>query len=77
MTSTIITTGAERISLPVPSAFIGKRIEVSVTLIDETEKPQPKQEIKLSEMLRGALSKESAESFLEHIRTMREEWDDF
>jgi hypothetical protein len=71
MTSIIITTGAEMVSLPVPPAYIGKRIEVTFTLIDEIAKPKRK----LSEILSSALSKESAESFREHIERMREEWD--
>jgi hypothetical protein len=36
---------------------------------------KPKPALRLSEMFRGVLSKESAESFNKHIKTMREEWD--
>ena len=33
-------------------------------------------EAKLSDMFRGMLSKDSAESFNQQIKEMREEWDD-
>ena len=36
----------------------------------------PKPVTRLSDMFRGTLSKESAESSIEHVKTMREEWDD-
>ena len=35
---------------------------------------QPKPATRLSDMFRGALSKESAESLNQHVKTMREEW---
>jgi hypothetical protein len=75
MTDTIITQGKATISLPVPPEYIGRRIEVTFNLLDETEKPKPKPEQKLSEMFRGVFSKEDAESFREHINKMRGEWD--
>jgi len=74
MISTIITPDKTRVSLPVPPSYIGKRIEVTFALAEEPNKGMPKK--KLSKMFRGTLSKESAENFLEHIKTMREEWDD-
>ena len=60
--------------MSVPSSFIGKQVEVTFALMDKTDKP--KSATRLSDMFRGVLSKESAESFTEHIKTMREEWDD-
>ena len=61
-------------SLSVPSSYIGKQVEVTFALIDKTDKPKPA--TRLSDMFRGVLSKESAESFIEHTKTMREEWGD-
>ena len=76
MTSSIVTlVGEDRVCLPVPSSIVGKRVKVSFTVLDEPEIPKLQQVKKLSEMLRSALSKKSTESFLEHVKTMREEWD--
>ena len=75
MTNTIITQGKEMLLLPIPPEYIGKRVEVTFTLLDETEKPKLKHDKKLSELFRGVFSKEDAESFSEHIKVMREEWD--
>jgi len=72
MTSTIITPRKSRVSLPVPSLYIGKQVEITFVLKEEKDKPNPA--IRLSDMFRGVLSKESGESFNEHIKTMREEW---
>ena len=74
MVSTVITPRRSKVSLSVPSSYVGKQVEVTFALIDKIEKPKPV--TKLSDMFRGVLSKESAESFIEHTRTMREEWDD-
>ena len=74
MESTIIIPRKSRVSLSVPPSYIGKQVEVTFALIDKTETPKPA--TRLSEMFRGVLSKESAESFHQHIQTMREEWDD-
>jgi len=75
MISRIITTPfEEKISLDVPPSFIGRRVEVTFVVLDETEAPIPKPDRKLSDMLRG-FSKESAESFSKHIKKIREEWD--
>jgi len=72
MTSTIIIPSNAIVSVPVPTSYIGKQVEITFTLINETN--SPKQKIRLSDKFRGTLSKESAESFTEHIKTMREEW---
>ena len=76
MTSSIITLIREdEVSLPVPPSFIGRRVEVTFVVLDETENPIPKPDKKLSDMFLGVFSKESAESLKKHIKTMREEWD--
>ena len=74
MTSTIITPRKSRVSFSVPPSFIGKQIAVTFALIDEVEKPKPA--TRLSDMFRGVFTKEDAESFNEHIKTMRNEWTD-
>jgi len=74
MTSTIIIPRESKVSLSVPSSFIGKQIEVTFTLVEEPDKQKPV--TRLSEMFRGALSKESAESLNRHIKTLRNEWND-
>ena len=74
MTSTIITPRKSRISLSVPSSYIGKQVEVIFVLTDETDKPKPA--TRLSDKFRGVFSKEDAQSFNEHIKTMRSEWTD-
>ena len=73
MSSTIITPRTSKISLSVPSAYIGKQIEVKFFLIDDADKPKPA--TRLSDKFRGVFSKEAADSFNEHTKTMREEWD--
>ena len=74
MSSTIIIPRKSRVSLPVPSSYIGKQVEVKFVLKDKAEKPKPA--TRLSDMFRGVFSKEDADSFNKHIKTMREEWDD-
>ena len=69
MTSTIITPRKAKVSLSVPPSLIGKQVAVTFVLVDETDKPKPA--IRLSDMFRGVLSKESAESFNEHIKTAK------
>jgi hypothetical protein len=59
------------VSLPVPPSYIGRQVEVTFALIDK-----PKPSVRLSDMFRGVLSKESAENFMEHIKTVRNEWTD-
>ena len=73
MTSTVIIPRKTRVSVSVPPSFIGKHVEISFALKDVTEKPKPVK--RLSDMFRGTLSKESADSFIKHTEIMREEWD--
>ena len=72
MTSTILIPNEPMVYVPVPPSYIGKQVEVTFALINEKNKPKPA--IRLSDKFRGVLSKESAESFTKHIKTMREEW---
>ena len=72
MTSTIIIPNESMVYIPVPPSYIGKQVEVTFALINEANRSKPA--IKLSDKFRGVLSKESAENFTEHIKTMREEW---
>ena len=58
--------------MPVPPSYIGKRIEVTFALAEEPDRGMPKK--KLSEMFRGVFSQEDADSFVQHVKTMREEW---
>ena len=74
MTSTIITPRESKVSLSVPPSFIGKQVKVTFALIDKKE--MPKSAVRLSDLFRGAFSKEDAESFNEHIKTVRNEWTD-
>ena len=75
MTSTIIIPNeAMLFVLPIPPSYIGKEVEVTFALVDVASKS--KTEMKLSEKFRGVLSQESAESFMKHIKTMRNEWTD-
>ena len=74
MSSTIITPLTSRVSLSVPSSYIGKQVEVTFVLIDKPDKPKPA--TRLSDKFRGVFSKEDAKNFNEHIKTMRNEWTD-
>ena len=74
MSSTIIIPRKSRVSLSVPSSYIGKQVEVTFALIDKTDKPKPA--IRLSDMFRGVFTEEDAQSFNEHVKTMRNEWTD-
>jgi hypothetical protein len=75
MTSTIIIPNEAMLSvLPIPPSYVGKEVEVTFALVNETSKS--KAEMKLSEKFRGVLSQESAENFMKHIKTMRNEWTD-
>ena len=71
MTSTVVIPRESMVSLYIPPSYIGKKVEVVFTLIDEDT---PKPAVKLSEMFRGVFSKEDTESFVEHTKKMREEW---
>ena len=72
MTSTIIIPNEPMVSVPIPPSYIGKEVEVTFALVNGVSKPKP--EIRLSDMFRGVFSKEDAESFVEHTKTMRNEW---
>ena len=73
MTSTIIIPNEAMLSvLPIPPSYIGKEVEVTFTPINGVRKP--KSEMKLSDKFRGVFSKEDAKSFVEHTKTMRNEW---
>jgi hypothetical protein len=72
MTSTIIIPNEAMLSVPIPPSYIGKEVEVTFALVNEVSKPKP--EIRLSDMFRGVFSKEDAKSFVEHTKTMRNEW---
>jgi len=74
MTSTIIVPRKSRVSLKVPPSYIGREVEVNFFLVDKAETVKPV--TRISDMFRGVLSKESAESLNQHIKTMREEWGD-
>ena len=74
MASTVIIPRKSRVSVSVPQSYIGKQVEVSFTLKEETNKP--KSDVSLSEMFRGVFSKEDAESFIKHTQTLRNEWND-
>jgi hypothetical protein len=73
MTSTVIIPSKTRVSVSVPPSFIGKHVEVTFALKEAMDNPRPAK--RLSEMFRGTLSKESAESLIKHTQIMREEWD--
>ena len=73
MTSTVIIPRKSKVSVSVPPSFVGKHVEISFVLKDVTDKPKPVK--RLSDMFRGTLSKESAESLIKHTEIMREEWD--
>jgi hypothetical protein len=72
MTSTIIIPSESMVYVPVPSSYIGRQVEVTFSLLDDVDKPKPT--MKLSDMFKGVFSKEDAESFVEHTKTMRNEW---
>ena len=72
MLNTVIIPHKTRVFVSVPSSFIGKKVEVSFALKDDTDKPKPTK--RLSDMFRGVFSKEDAESFNKHTQTMRNEW---
>ena len=72
MTSTIIIPNEAMLSVPIPPSYIGKEVEVTYTLVNGAR--NLKSEMKLSDMFRGVFSKEDAKSFVEHTKTMRNEW---
>ncbi|MDR2205661.1 MAG: hypothetical protein LBE36_05845 [Flavobacteriaceae bacterium] len=71
MASTIIIPRKTKVSLPVPSSFVGKQVFVTFDVIEE----KPKTATRLSDKFRGVLSKNSAKNFIQHTKKMREEWD--
>ena len=68
MASTVIVPRKSRVYVSVPQSYIGKQVEVSFTLKEETNKT--KSVMPLSEMFRGVFSKEDAESFMKHTQTI-------
>jgi hypothetical protein len=77
MIRTHITPLTANISLmiPIPTNYVGKRIEVVLYADDEikevtTELPK----IKLSDKYRGSITKEQGQQLNEHIKQMRNEW---
>ena len=73
METTVITPRKTKVSLPVPSSYVGKSVMVTFTLMEELNQAKPPK--RLSDKFRGMLSKESAASLIEHTKAMREEWD--
>ena len=74
MLSTVIVPLKTKVFISVPPSYIGKKVEVSLALKDETD--EPKSTVRLSDLFRGVFSKDDAESFNKHTQTMRNEWPD-
>ena len=74
METIVITPHRTRVSLPVPSSYVGKPVMVTFTLKEELNPVKPTEQ--LSDMFRGVFSKKDAESFIKHTKAMREEWND-
>ena len=75
MTSTIIIPNEAMLSVPIPPAYIGRQIEVTFALLEETNKPITP-EIKLSEMFRGVSSKENDYDFFYSVseQVLAKDW---
>ena len=74
METIVITPQKTRVSLPIPSSYVGKPVKVTFSLKNEPVQAKPTE--RLSDLFCGVFSKEDAENFIKHTKTMREEWDD-
>ena len=69
METMVITPHRTKVSLPIPSSYVGKPVMVT---FEELNSAKPAG--RLSDMFCGVFSKEDAESFIKHTKAMREEW---
>ena len=74
METIVITPRRTKVSLPIPTSYVGKSVMVTFSLKEEFNPAKPTE--RLSDMFCNVFSKEDAESFIKHTKTMREEWDD-
>jgi hypothetical protein len=74
MASTIIIPNEAMLSVPIPPAYIGRQVEVTFALVDETKKP--KQEVKLSDTFRNGTAKENDYDFFYSVseKVLAKDW---
>ena len=73
MTS-IITPQKSTVLVSVPQEYIGKPVAVTVVLVGDKEDVRSKPTTRIADKYRGVFSAKDAESFMNHTKQMREEW---
>jgi hypothetical protein len=75
MIKTYITPQDTDLHIPIPQDYVGKKLEVILFSVEETEiKPTPKKKINPSDFA-GTLSKKNAAALLKHVEESRKEWE--
>ena len=75
MTSYTVIPQNTRISVPVPSEYIGRQVLISISLETENQKRNSSNNLAKFSKFVGILSKERALEFEKHIEETRNEWD--
>jgi hypothetical protein len=75
MIKTIAIPQKNSFNLAIPNKYIGKKIEILFYALDELkEENLTTSKIKLSDKYRGIISKEQGQDLNDHIKQMRNEW---
>lgn len=75
MIKTIVIPQKNSYNLAIPNSYVGKKIEILFYALDElAEQKTISSKTKLSDKYKGTISKEQGESLNEHIKQMRNEW---
>lgn len=62
-------------NLAIPNNYIGKKIEILVYALDElTDQNTAPEKIKLSDKYKGIITKEQGQNLNDHIKQMRNDW---
>ena len=77
MLKTTITPDNTNINLIIPSDYVGKQIEVLLYAVEELQENKSIQEPKKRKPsdYAGCISKETAETLLQHVEQSRNEWE--
>ncbi len=76
MVHTTVTPSNTKVSLTIPEEYIGKKVEVLLYTLEESELKRPAKNTKKKPSgYAGSLSPKAAEIFLKHIEISRNEWE--
>lgn len=75
MIKTVVTPQDNQLILHIPSAYLGKKVEILLYALDEVEEEKKNTPNKSLSDYRGFLSESDYQSLNRHIQQIRNEWD--